>query len=91
MATQEQRDADAALVPSDTENEGEAATASAGASGPSDPLAQMMVLLTQLIQGMSANIAVAVKVDRPSSRLDNVKLDIRNFLRIKTFTNTHDA
>ena len=67
------------------------ATATAGASGPSDPMAQMMMLLTQLIQGMPANIAAAVKVDRPSSHLDNVKLDIRNFSRIKTFTNKHDA
>ena len=63
--TQEQRDADTAHVPSDTENEGDAATAAAaGASGPSDPMAQMMMLLTQLIQGMPANIAAAVKVDR---------------------------
>ena len=68
-----------------------AATAAAGASGFSDPMAQMMMLLTQLIQGMPANIAAAVKVDRPSSHLDNVKLDIRNFSRIKTFTNKQDA
>ena len=61
------------------------------ASGPSDTMAQMMMLLTQLIQGMPANIAAAVKVDRASSQLDNVKLDIRNFSRIKTFTNKHDA
>ncbi len=76
--TQEQRDADTAHVLSDTENGGDAATAVAGASGPSDPMAQMMMLLTQFIQGMPANIAAAVKVDRPSSHLDNVKLDIRN-------------
>ena len=91
--TQEQMDADIDHVPSDTENEGDAAatSAAAGSSGPSDPMAQMMMLLTQLIQGMPANIAAAVKVDRPSSHLDNVKLDIRNFSRIKTFTNKHDA
>jgi len=94
MATaQEQMDADTAHVPSDTENEGDAVvtSAAAGSSGLSDPMAQMMMLLAQLIQGMPANIAAAVKVDRPSSHLDNVKLDIRNFSRIKTFTNKHDA
>ena len=47
-------------------------------SQPTDPsLAQVMVLLTQLIQSMPANIAAAVKKDeRPQSQLDNVKLGV---------------
>ena len=66
--------------------------AAAATAAPLDPMAQMMVLLTQLIKSMPENIAAAVKVDKPSSHhLDNVKLDIRKFSRIKTFTNKHDA
>ena len=52
-------------------------------------MAQVMLLQTQLIQNMPANIAAAVKVDKPFSHLDNAKLDVRNFVRIKTFTNKH--
>ena len=60
------------------------------ASEPS--MAQVMAAIMQLIQSMPANIAAAVKKDdRPSSHLANVKLDVRNFSRIKTFTNKHDA
>ena len=49
-----------------------------------------MLLLTQLISQMPANIAAAVKVDKPFSHLDNAKLDVRNFTRINTFTNKHN-
>lgn len=59
--------------------------------GPPDPMAQMMFLLQQLIQNMPATVAAAVTNNRPSNHTDNVKLDIRNFARIKTFTNKHDA
>jgi len=48
-----------------------------------------MLLLTQLIQSMPANIAAAVKVEKPQSHLDNAKLDVRNFQRINTFSNKH--
>ena len=65
----------------ETDQQAEAASGSAPASG----LAEVMLLLTQLIQSMPANIAAAVKVDKPSSHLDNAKLDVRNFVRIKTF------
>ena len=51
-------------------------------------LAEVMLLLTRLIQTMLANIAAAVKVDK-TSHFDNAKLDVRNFVRIKTFTNKH--
>ena len=91
MATaEEQREADAALVPSDTEIE---ADAPATAGLPSDiSLAQVMMLLPQLVQTMPENIASAVKKDdKHFSHSDNAKLDIRNFARIKTFTNKHDA
>ena len=48
-----------------------------------------MQLLTTLIAQMPANIAAAVKVDKPSTHLDNAKLDHRNFTRIQNFTNKH--
>ena len=65
--------------------------AASGSESAGDPtsLAQVMLLLTKLIQSMPANIAAAVKVDKPFSHLDNAKLDNRNFARIKTFTNKH--
>ena len=90
MATEAQRETDAALVPSDTEIEADAPVT---AGLPSDiSLAQVMMLLTQLVQAMPENIAVAVKKDdKRFSHSDNVKLDIRNFARIKTFTNKHDS
>ena len=50
-------------------------------------MASVMQLLTQLISQMPANIAAAVKVDKP--HLDNAKLDHRNFVRIQNFTNKH--
>ena len=59
-----------------------------------DFLKQVMALLAQLIQNMPANIAAAVKKDEKpssSSHFDNVKLDVRNFSRIKTFTNKHET
>ena len=55
-----------------------------------DPMAQMMQMLTALIAGMPASIAAAVNT-RPSSQSENVKLDVRNFSRIKTFVNKQDA
>ena len=86
-------EAEAAAAAADVSDDGDlvATVAAATAATPTDPMAQMMVLLKQVIQGMPANIAAAVKVDRPSSHLENVKLDIRNFSRTKTFTNKHDA
>jgi hypothetical protein len=45
------------------------ATAASGSAPAS--LAEVMLLLTQLIQTMPANIAAAVKVDKPFSHLDN--------------------
>ena len=56
----------------------------------STSLEGVMQLLTQLISQMPANIAAAVKVDKPFNHLDNAKLDVRNFVRIKTFTNKHN-
>ena len=88
--TQEQREADAALVPSDTEIDADAPV-TAGLPSDISP-AQVMMLLTQLVQAMPENIAAAVKKDdKHFSHSDNVKLDIRNFARIKTFTNKHDS
>ena len=58
-------------------------------SPPTDTLAQVMQLLTTLITQMPANIAAAVKVDKPSTHLDNAKLDHRSFTRIQNFTNKH--
>ena len=62
--------------------------ATSGAA-PSGSLTEVMLLLTRLIQTMPANIAAAVKVDK-TSHFDNAKLDVRNFVRIKTFTNKHN-
>ena len=53
------------------------ATAASGSAPAS--LAEVMLLLTQLIQTMPANIAVAVKLNKPFGHLDNAKLDVRNF------------
>ena len=84
---------------SDSELEADVPMAASGSasrllSTDGDYLTLMMALLTQLIQSMPANIAAAVKKDeKTSSHLDNVKLDVRNFSRIKTCTNKnkHDA
>ena len=90
MATQEQREADAALVPTDSDGEGDVPMKAGLLSDIS--LAQVMMLLTQLVQAMPENIAAAVKKDDKNfSHSDNVKLDNRNFVRIKTFTNKQDA
>ena len=62
----------------------------ASGTPPTGGLEQVMLLLTKLISQMPANIAAAVKVDKPSSHLDNVKLDNRNFTRIQTFTTKHN-
>ena len=70
--------------PSQTE-----ATAASPSGVPPAGLEKVMILLTQLISQMPANIAAAVKPEKLSSHLDNAKLDIRNFTRIKTFTNKH--
>ena len=70
--------------------EGDATQQEEATSGaaPAGSLTEVMVLLTRLIQTMPANIAAAVKVDK-TSHFDNAKLDVRNFVRIKTFTNKH--
>ena len=62
-----------------------------GARGvvPSGGLEGVMLLMKQLIESMPANIAAAVKVDKPYGHLDNAKLDVRNFQRINTFSNKH--
>ena len=90
MATLEQREAhaaDAAPVPAGSEIEAEVPVTAGDIS-----LAQVMMLLTQLVQAMPENIAAAVKKDdKHFNHFDNVKLDIRNFARIKTFTNKHDS
>ena len=76
MATQaKQKETDAALVPSDTEIEGDAPATTGSSSDIS--LAQVMMLLTQLVQAMPENIAAAVKKDdKHFSHSDNVKPDI---------------
>ena len=87
-ATAEMDAADRTHVPPGSESETEQQAEPASGSGPAS-MAQVMLLLTQLIQNMPANIAAAVTVDKPFSHLDNAKLDVRNFVRIKTFTNKH--
>ena len=49
---------------------------------PEPSLAQVMLMLSQLIQGMPASIAAAVKTDG-NHRMDNIKLDVKNFARIR--------
>ena len=51
----------------DTTQQAEAASGAA----PVGSLAEVMLLLTRLIQTMPANIAAAVTVDKPSSHLEN--------------------
>ena len=60
----------------------------AGAAGSSNSLADVMLLLTKLIQTMPAQLATAVNADK-FTHVDKAKLDINNFIRIKTFTNKH--
>ena len=50
---------------------------------------QVMMLLTQRVKSMPETLAAAIKADKPTAQLDNAKLDIRNFNRIKTFSNKH--
>ena len=78
------------LAPSqhEDENDGEEEPAARGVA-PSGGLEGVMLLLTQLINNMPATMAAAIKADKPQSHLDNAKLDVRNFQRIKTFTNKH--
>ena len=64
-------------------------SAASGSAG--DPLTQVLGMLQQLIQSMPASIAAAVKKDDKFSHLDNAKLDIKNFTRIKMFVNKHEA
>jgi hypothetical protein len=71
-----------------TEDSTQDAQGTRGAA-PSGGLEGVMLLMKQLIESMPANIAAAVKVDKPNSHLDNAKLDIRNFQRINTFSNKH--
>ena len=47
-----------------------------------------MLLLTKLIQTMPAQLATAVNAEK-FTHVDKAKLDIKNFTRIKTFTNKH--
>ena len=61
----------------------------ASGAAPSGNLTDVILLLTRLISTMPANIAAAVKVDK-TFHFDNAKLDVRNFVRIKTFTNKHN-
>ena len=76
------------LDSADTEDSTQGAQGTRGVV-PSGGLEGVMLLMKQLIESMPANIAAAVKVDKPSGHLDNAKLDVRNFQRIKTFSNKH--
>ena len=60
-----------------------------GGGDPADGMQQMMRLLTELVKSMPATMAAAIKSEKTTSHLDNAKLDIRNFNRIKTFSNKH--
>ena len=57
-------------------------------AGGSNQLADVMLLLTQLIQAMPQQLATAVKSDR-SVHIERANLEVKNFNRIKTFTNKH--
>ena len=80
-------DDDLRVEPTDTQQQAEPQQPGSSNSPPADPMTSVMQLLTQLISQMPANIAAAVKVDKP--HLDNAKLDHRNFVRIQNFTNKH--
>ena len=79
------RSGDSDDLQGDATQQEEAASGAAPAGG----LTEVMLLLTRQISTMPANIAAAVKVDN-TSHFDNAKLDVRNFVRIKTFTNKHN-
>ena len=59
-----------AAIRSDDEDESQP-TGGVGPSGGS--LEGVMLLMKQLIESMPANIAAAVKVDKPNSHLDNAE------------------
>ena len=81
----------AAAISSDSEL-GPDVPGTASASTTEVSLTQVMTLLSLFIKGMLENIAADVKKDDiVFNHLDNVKLDIRNFVRTKTLTNKHDA
>ena len=67
----------------------QAPQSASGAVPAASSIESVMLLLTQLLTQMPANMAAAMKVDKPNSHLDNAKLDVRNFTRIKSFTNKH--
>ena len=77
------------------EESGGAGTSGVRGNAPSDEpaaqpsVAQLMQMLSQLINNMPATMAAAIKADKPQSHHDNAKLDIRNFTRINKFTNKH--
>ena len=94
-AREEQEAAEGAPAPS-SEPEDDSGTAGAEGStagggiptGSSNSLADVMLLLTKLIQTMPAQLATAVNAEK-FTHVDKAKLDIKNFTRIKTFTNKH--
>ena len=51
-----------------------------------DPMAQMVAMLTNIINALPSSIAAAVTASS-SHRMANVKLEMKAFERIKTFTN----
>ena len=68
---------------SDFELEADVPKAASGSSEPS--LAQVMASILQLMT------MLAKKDEKTSSHLANAKLEIKNFSRIKTFTNKHET
>ena len=92
---EEQEAAEGAPAPS-SEPEDDSGTAGAEGStagggiptGSSNSLADVMLLLTKLIQTMPAQLATAVNAEK-FTHVDKAKFDIKNFTRIKTFTNKH--
>ena len=84
-AREELNAADSMSVP---RSEPEEDSGMAGGAGSSNSLADVMLLLTKLIQTMPAQLATAVNADK-FTHVDKAKLDIKNFVRIKTFTNKH--
>ena len=73
----------------DPDDEDLASEQGIGGGDPADGMQQMMKLLTQLVKSMPETMAAAIKADKPIAQLDNAKMDIRNFNRIKTFSNKH--
>ena len=80
----------AATVKVDSDNEGLTPEQGSVGGGPEAAgMQQVMMLLTQLVKSMPETLAAAIKADKPTVQLDNAKMDIRNFNRIKTFSNKH--